>query len=626
MITLGFEKGNIIASIVNTKGDEDFKINCAVLKNQKFKYNPVLKQWEKPAVLYNTDLYDVLKIVTDVYFPDAVKEAILSWPDKLPSELKVDEEIKSIDYEKYSDYKPYVGKHPFENYQDEDIRRALRQNRFLFAWKMGLGKSYATSIIYEYLRDKKNVQKMILFTSRIGTYNLKSELVKFCKSLNEDDICVINSPKSFKKLKIKRTAFDYEEIYNKKILIFSYDSWKLVASAYGDTARNRQSNVPLQNFFQGSEWMVCFDECHYLSNPTSDRSKFIFRYLKNFKYRYLFSATPADKPEKLYSICLLLDPWLLGYLKYNDWVNKYNDVGTWYSKYAINKKKWHQGDLDLLNQKLASYSIKREAEDCLNLPKLKVKTFYIGLSEKQGKLYKELANDIVNNMIKKNPDLKSANIDVVREAFSTVMSFIENPLVLAKNESDTVSPDIKEKCAKYNYESDYEKLDVVDAILEDEFEYERRGIIWYTHPATKDILMKKYEHLKPIVIEAELSEEERFAQVAEFKKNTDHKILIASQKILASSITINEAKFAIYLETLFSYLDYEQSFGRIYRIGQSDEVHVYHIWYEKSVDIFHQIALNDKKDLTKVLFSAKEKPTISLDNLRDLFEGKDFTE
>ena len=37
------------------------------------------------------------------------------------------------------------------------------------------------------------------------------------------------------------------------------------------------------------------------ANPKSDRSKYIFKYLPNFPYRYEFSATPADKPEKLYS-------------------------------------------------------------------------------------------------------------------------------------------------------------------------------------------------------------------------------------------------------------------------------------------------------------------------------------
>lgn len=621
MITLGFQNGNIIASIVNTKSEEDFKICCSVLKNQKFQWNPELKSWTKSAVLYNNDLYDVLKIVTDVYFPDTAKRAIEQYEQSLPSELIVGPDIPFLNYSLYSDYPPYKGKPPYEQYQDEDIRRALKQNRFLFAWKMGLGKSYATSIIYEYLRMHKNVQKMILITSRIGSYNLAGELGKFCKHIDgQKDVLVFNSPKSFKKF--GHTIFDNEEVYEKNVLIFSYDSWKLVAKAYGDTPRSRTLHIPLESFYKEYPRLICLDECHYLSNPKSDRSKFIFKYLRSFTYRYLFSATPADKPEKLYSICTLLDPKLVRYMKYDDWIHKYNDVGTWFSKYAINKKKWHQEDLELLNQELAQYSVKREVKDCLDLPPLSTKVFYTEMSEKQTNLYKELVNDIVNNILKKSADRSAASIDVVREAFSTVMSFVENPLVSGNNTGDTFSEAIKNKCRKYNYAKDYAKLDIVSAILEDEFEHDKRGIIWYVHPLTKDVLSEACKQYNPIIVDATLSEEERFKQVAEFKRNPEHKILIASQNILASSLTINEATFAIYLETLFSYLDYEQSTGRIYRIGQQEDVHLYHIYYKDSVDMFHQIILNQKKDLVQMLFSAKERPIMSLQEMKNLFEGK----
>lgn len=621
MITLGFQNGNILASIVNAINEEDFKICCSVLKNQKFKWNPELKCWVKSAILYNSDLCDVLKIVTDVYFPETAKKEIEVYEKNLPSELIVEPEIQSLDYTLYSDYPPYKGKPPYENYQDEDIRRALKQNRFLFAWKMGLGKSYATSIIYEYLRLHKNVQKMILITSRIGSYNLAGELGKFCKHIDESkDVLVFNSPKSFKKY--GHTIFDVDEVNDTAILIFSYDSWKLVAKAYKDTPRSRLLNIPLQRFFKDYPKLICLDECHYLSNPKSDRFKFIFKYLKDFRYRYLFSATPADKPEKLYSVCTLLDPKLVRYMKYDDWISKYNDIGTWFSKYAINKKKWHQEELELLNQELASYSVKREVKDCLDLPPLNTKIYYTEMSEKQDKLYKELVNDIVNNILKRSIDRSAASVDVVREAFSTVMSFVENPLVSGNNEGDSFSEAIKVKCRKYNYARDYAKLDIVSAILEDEFENEKRGIIWYVHPLTKDVLAEALKQYNPVVVDATLSEEDRFRQVAEFKKNTNHKLLIASQNILASSLTINEATFAIYLETLFSYLDYEQSTGRIYRIGQQEEVHLYHIYYKDSVDMFHQIILNQKKDLVKMLFSAKEKPLLSVQDMKNLFEGR----
>jgi len=624
MISIGFKTPNITASILNANKTGEFEASVSILKNQKFQYDPTDRLWKKSAVLYNDNLYDTLRLVTDVYFPQPIREAIIHFPETLASELIVNEPVESIDYSQIikAPFKPIVGKHPYEDFQDVDIRRALKQNRFLFNWTMGCGKSFATAVVYEYLRHYKNVPKMILITSRIGTYNLQNEMAKFCIDIELSDVLVFNSPKSFKKF--GRKIFDNEEVCSKHILVFSYDSWKLMSKAYGDKARGRTLNVPLDNYFpEGSDRLICLDECHYLSNPKSERSKAIFKYLRFFKYRYLFSATPADKHEKLYSILMMLDPKLCRYLKYNEWINKYNDVGTWFSKYAINGKKWHEDEIAELNQELASYSAKRNAKDVLDLPPCTVQTLYVDMSDAQRKLYKEVTNDIVNACIAKHPDLDSASIDVVREAFSTVMSFVENPIILSTSRTENVTDVVKAKCAKYNFNSDYAKLDVVDAILEDEVqEKDNRGIIWYIHPKTKDVIVSRYENYKPIIISAEMSEEERDEALKEFKSNKDHKVLIASQNILATSVTITEAVFAIYLETAFSYETYIQSTGRIYRIGQTKDVRIYHIWLNNSTDVFHIDAIERKGDLVNLLFSAKEKPRLTFQEMKALFNGE----
>lgn len=622
MISIGFSSPYITASILNAKKPGEFETSVSILKNQKFHWNAEAKRWEKSAVLYNESLYDTLKLVSDVYFPEPIKQLIKDYPSTLPSELILEPEIDKIEYSELikAPYKPVQGKPPFEDFQDVDIRRALKQNRFLFNWTMGCGKSFATAVIYEYLRTYKNVQKMILLTSRIGTYNLQNEMEKFCLHIGKNDVQVFNSPKSFKKS--GRTIFDDEDVCKKSILIFSYDSWKLVAGAYGDKPKSKTLNIPLDNFFgKDADKLLCLDECHYLSNPKSDRSKSLFRYLRYFKYRYLFSATPADKEEKLYSVLMLLDPKLCRYLSYTDWINKYNDVGTFFSKYAINKQKWHTKELEELNLELAKYSAKRNAKDVLELPSLSVKTIDIDMSEKQMKLYKEITNDIVNNCLQKNPDLGSTSVDVIREAFSTVMSFVENPLVLATSATTNLSDSLKEKCGKYNFNSDYAKLDVVDAIIEDELESSNRGILWYIHPKTKDVIIERYKRYNPIVISAEMSEEERDEALKVFKSGEMHKLLIASQNILATSVTITECTFAIYLETSFSYETYLQSTGRIYRIGQEKDVRLYHIWLKNTTDAFHMAAIDQKKSLVDMLFSAKERPKLSTKQMKDLFSG-----
>lgn len=632
VILLSIENNQLIANI-HSDNNQDFQSCVSGLKNKKFKFDPTSKKWKLNLALVQDDLYDILKLFTDkVYFPDYIKESIKNYYNLLPSELRKFE-FNELDFNNFLKFPPIKGKEPFENYQIIDIKRALQQNRFLFNWEMGLGKSYATSFIYQYLKQYRNGGKMILFTSKIGTYNLRNEILKFCSDIRDDDIEVFSSVKSFDNLKknlskdkkiLYRRIFDLDEINNKSILIFSYDSWKIISKAYEDSKQSKKLNIPLDNFYKDKIHLICFDECQKLSNPKSDRSKYIFKYLPYFDYRYEFSATPADKPEKLYSICLVLDPKLIEYLKYNEWIEKYNDVGTWFSKYAINKNKWRMEMLEDLNKKLLDYSSKRSSKECLNLPTLKnMEPIYIEMDSKQLFIYKTAVNELINKAIQEGKDNYELT-DAIRESFTSILTLIENPNVIDTNNlSDKFSLNVKKLCENYDYSKNYEKLNVVDDILEDELENEKRGIIWYIHPKTLDSLKERYSKLKPICITSDLNDEERSKLVEEFKSNDSHKLLLASINIMNTSITVNEATFAIYLENTYSYENYFQSLGRIYRIGQKEDVHIWHIYYKGTIDVYSESMLSKKEDLVKTLFSS-ERTFLNLTQIKQLFLGEDY--
>ena len=81
----------------------------------------------------------------------------------------------------------------------QDFINALSRNRFLFAWDVGLGKSWALTALLEHLRFYNIINKCVLFTSGIGVWNLKSELMKFGKNQKEDEILTITSVTELKK-------------------------------------------------------------------------------------------------------------------------------------------------------------------------------------------------------------------------------------------------------------------------------------------------------------------------------------------------------------------------------------------------------------------------------------------
>jgi SNF2 family DNA or RNA helicase len=61
-----------------------------------------------------------------------------------------------------------------------------------------------------------------------------------------------------------------------------------------------------------------------------------------------------------------------------------------------------------------------------------------------------------------------------------------------------------------------------------------------------------------------------------------------------TSFTLTECKAAVYYERTWSLLDLEQSKGRIYRIGQKDEVTYYYFLYKNSIDNLQLKALETK--------------------------------
>lgn len=126
-------------------------------------------------------------------------------------------------------FPPLVGLHPNENYQRLDIARAVNQNRFLFNWDMGLGKSYALAVIIETLWYYNLIGKVLIFSTRSGVYNLKNELCTFCKHLVPNDVYVINSITETE----DRDIFNSQK-YPCKIVIMPYDTFVNVNDYYYD--------------------------------------------------------------------------------------------------------------------------------------------------------------------------------------------------------------------------------------------------------------------------------------------------------------------------------------------------------------------------------------------------------
>jgi SNF2 family DNA or RNA helicase len=510
-----------------------------------------------------------------------------------------------------------------KSFQYIDILRGLNQNRFLFNYATGTGKSYLLAALLTHLRYYNEVNKAIILTSSIGILNLANELKKFITDYNENKTLVIDSIGSIK----DRAIFDND---NYNIIICGYDTFRIIGDYYDKElnkrkkkVKYRKSSIPLDKWFYPYKGIIFFDECHLLGSPTSLRSKSIDMNLKFFDYRFLLSATPADKQEKMYMLLKILNKKLINGLSYFDWLSQYCELGNRWSKYGINKDTWNNGKWTLLQDELyKNYAVKR-GKELLHLPQAyDIPLILCNMSDEHREIYESFTYEALNDIKQSNMKNNAGLVDNLVNRFQYLQLGIDNPLCLLTTPNfSKFDPKLQQLIKSFNYEKHFKKLNALDAIIEEEtVENNNKIIIFYYHPITleslKNHLKKGYDF-----VSAQQTKEERFAIIENFKKNKN-KILLASILIMNTSITLLEAKASVFYEKTYNFINYEQARGRNYRIGQKDEVRYYNLCYNNSID---NLINENLKYKGKVLEGLIKKNTLSQSEWKLLFGGDNET-
>jgi SNF2 family DNA or RNA helicase len=339
--------------------------------------------------------------------------------------------------------------------------------------------------------------------------------------------------------------------------------------------------------------------------------------LQFFEYRYLFSATPCDKEEKMYVLLKILDKKLINGLDYNGWLTQFCELGNRFSKYGINKETWDYGKWTLLQDTLyKDYAVKR-GKELLNLPVAYDEPLIkVNMSTKHREIYEAFTYEVIQDVKSRNNSNHAGLVANLVNTFAYLQLSVDNPLCLLKTEKFDQFPFKLQQLIKgFNYEKDFDKLEALDYVIDDEcVEQENKVIIFCYHPLTIECLAKHFGK-KAAILSSTIPKEERFAIIDAFKKSSE-RILVASVLIANTSFSLNECKAAIFYERPWDFITYEQARGRIYRIGQTEEVRYYNMCYNQSIDNL-QLAALDKKG--KVMENLVKKNVLSSDEWRMVF-------
>lgn len=554
------------------------------LKKNHFRYEPKGKIWYGPAYKYK----DTKEAFEDIdWVKDEVDQKKLSDIMSGPPEVSI-ERIERIPDYSLMNYPPMKGKHPYENFQAEGISKGINRSRYAYFWEMGTGKSYvAAAIIAHRLYKYHDAKKVLFLTTSIGVRNLKHELKKFIKNLDESKVAIGD--------KDNRLPFTKDV----DIVICSYNSFRLIGEAYkkqkGIKSKNpRKPFIPFEEWFGGGQGMIILDESHEAANNSSQRGYLVALHSDLFKYRYLFSGTPADQPEKLYNQFKILDNWLVYNLNFTQWKDKMAYLGTRFS--ATEVRAWKKDELEESNKRFTkAHGNYYKTADLVDLPEYNERRIYLEMKPYHRSLYQQVITADLKASMEKGSDVR----DFVNR-FPYLMLAVDNPTLLERHEErfdDNLNKTINNFLPSY-----MEKLDALEDIINDH--PKEKILVWAIHPLTIKEIGERFKKCKPICISGETKEEERNNLIEEFKTG-DHQLLIANIATLNTSTTITEAKIQVYVERGFNYSNYEQSTRRIYRIGQDRDVTSYILLYDSSLDILVDNNLKSKGKLVEGLVSKK---------------------
>lgn len=399
----------------------------------------------------------------------------------------------------------------------------------------------------------------------------------------------------------------------------------------------------------------CFfiiDECHFIKNKTSQRTKSLLNVLKQANGWCLLSATPY--PNGYIDMGVYLS--IAGFYESPFW---YEEKHATYDKgLLVNKgarvpmrepETWKNREIiDERFKSIASKPLKKE--ECLDLPKLfKIKNLFE--KSKEYKALEELFDTMlvkfskpidltdwieVQNEVVNYEDYSS--YEEYQEALEESKSFIERTThilnddmkELEKNISAFKIADIEEKIkakrdkvlSKKNidvfeenfwyqideelnsvpkifylaraYTNPLEKAEYLSEFLEGT---ENNVLVFYNFDIEKEVILdtiNSNEELKNKTIYQVNGSMNNIPDFSEFN-SIKNSVTLVQVQAGGAGIELQYCTEVIYFSPTWSYQDYYQSLGRAYRQGQTKNVNVYEYIVEESVEEYIKSLLDNKK-------------------------------
>jgi SNF2 family DNA or RNA helicase len=429
---------------------------------------------------------------------------------------------------------------PFD-YQMEGITYGLNKDRWLLLDAPGLGKTAQIIHIAEELKASRGLKHCLIIcgVASLKT-NWKSEIEKHsdltCRILGE---------------RVTRTGSKVIDSVEKRAeqLKNNIDEFFIITNI--ETFR---SDSVLEAFKTGANEidMIVVDEIHKAKSNQSQQGKNLLK-IKDVKYKIGATGT------------LLLNNPLDAYVPLA-WIGEEKATMTtfkyFYCEFANSLTNQVTGvkNMEILKNHINSCSLRR-TKDLLNLPPKNIINEYVDMNDNHRRFYDDVRKGIKDEVDKVELTTQSilAMITRLRQATSS-------PSILST--SDIISS----------------KIDRAVDLAEQVISNNDKIVIFSTFKETVYRLKELLLEYNPAILTGDTKEDDVERIKTKFQTDDTCKVFIGTWQKAGTGITLTAANYMIFIDTPWTYAEFEQSQDRIYRIGTSKSVFIYNLICKDTID------------------------------------------
>lgn len=456
---------------------------------------------------------------------------------------------------------------------------------------MGTGKTLQAIITFQHLFDAGLIEKTIIFTRGTLCYNWKHEILLFAKGIIESDITIVslNNKDDFFSLPAKILIVPYNLMTHTVCLPCP----KVIeAGKKGETkffSRKEECNCSakhsMASHFGITKYMTILDESQAIMNNDSVTSMLMIRFFYESTYKQILTGTPIPRAlEQIYTQMRFLSrsfiPMHYGHFK--QYITKaVNDYGKVIEYDTVKFQDYMKG--------LKRYYARRMKSDIPEFSKTKTITpVYFQLDSKHRDLYVFLMTELLTKLAKDSDGI--LEVKTVDSKYAYLTQAVDYPPMLKDKISN---PEVNKMLKGYKF-ADTPKVKYLEEFLDDKINnFNEKVVVVDWRPDVLEFLRGHFQKYIPLVMHGADDVPEKYKDrkeyrddiINEFNNNPDKKLLLLSMKVGGVGLNLNKScKTMIMFNLSTDTQEYIQVQDRIYRVNNKDDVVIYILVYDYTLD------------------------------------------